>query len=147
MSHIRKLFERDNTFALISIHPEHVERILSGEKVLEFRRVWAKKPVDGIVIYCTSPVKRIVAVAKIKETHFVSVKELRRLNKTIGGGVNNSVLDSYFSGLTHGYALQLDSVRTPKVPIELHSFAFGLRPPQSFMYCAPDFLKNLSLQW
>jgi predicted transcriptional regulator len=142
-----KLLRDNSNYALISIHPEHVERILSGEKVLEFRRVWAKKPVDGIVIYCTSPISKIVAAARIKKTHFVSVKELCSLNKSLGGGLSKSNLNSYFDGLTHGYALQLDSVSIPKAPIKLSALAEVVKPPQSFMYCETDFMKCLSMQW
>lgn len=143
----KKLLKDTRNYALISIHPEHVERILSGEKVLEFRRVWAKKPVDGIVIYCTSPISKIVAVAKIKKTHFASIKELCSLNRTLGGGLSKSHLNSYFDGLTHGYALQLDSISTPKTPITLNACAQGVRPPQSFMYCESDFLQSLAMEW
>jgi predicted transcriptional regulator len=40
-----------NKTALISIHPEYVSKILSGEKRLEFRRVWATRPLNMLLIY------------------------------------------------------------------------------------------------
>ena len=52
---------------LISINPEHVAKILSGEKKFEYRTKAAKQDVDSLIIYETTPVKRIVAEAKILE--------------------------------------------------------------------------------
>ena len=46
--------------ALISIRPEHVERILSGEKKYEFRKKIFKQPVSRIYIYASSPQKKII---------------------------------------------------------------------------------------
>ena len=52
---------------LISINPEHVAKILSGEKKFEYRTKAAKRDVDSLIIYETTPVKRVVAEAKIIE--------------------------------------------------------------------------------
>ena len=46
---------------LISINPEHVAKILSGEKKFEYRTKDAKRDVDSLIIYETTPVKRVVA--------------------------------------------------------------------------------------
>lgn len=52
--------------ALVSIRPEYVERILSGEKTYEYRRRIFKRPqVDTLVIYATMPVGKVVAEAGI----------------------------------------------------------------------------------
>lgn len=53
---------------MLSIKPEYVERILSGEKRYEFRRrVFKRTDVDTIVIYETAPVSKVVAEAHIDE--------------------------------------------------------------------------------
>lgn len=46
---------------LLSMKPEYVEKVLSGEKKYEFRkRIW-KKDVDWFFIIATSPIKMMVA--------------------------------------------------------------------------------------
>lgn len=50
---------------LLSIKPEYVKKILSGKKKYEFRKFHCHDDVDTIVIYCTSPVKKVVAEAKL----------------------------------------------------------------------------------
>ena len=52
---------------LISINPEYVEKIFDGSKKYEYRKVKCKKTVDKMVIYCTSPVMKVVGEAVIEE--------------------------------------------------------------------------------
>lgn len=51
---------------LLSINPNHVENIFNGTKKYEFRKVECKKPVDKIIIYSTSPIKKVVGEALVK---------------------------------------------------------------------------------
>ena len=50
---------------LLSIKPKYVEEILLGNKKYEYRTRIAKREVDKILIYCTNPVKRIVAEVEV----------------------------------------------------------------------------------
>ena len=51
---------------LLSIRPVHVESILSGAKRFEFRRrMFARRDVRSVLIYCTMPVGRLVAEFEI----------------------------------------------------------------------------------
>ena len=50
---------------LISIHPEHVDNIMSGEKVFEYRKILPRRDISFLVLYCTAPVKKIIAVAEV----------------------------------------------------------------------------------
>lgn len=65
ITHTKRLFPTPPNVALISIRPGFVEKILAGEKRLEFRRNWAVNPVDTLVIYSTAPIKRIVATVDV----------------------------------------------------------------------------------
>lgn len=49
---------------ILSIHPSHIEKILSGEKRYEYRK---RIPTDirHIVVYATAPIKMIVALIEI----------------------------------------------------------------------------------
>jgi len=131
--------------ALISIQPRYVEKILSGSKVLEFRRMWAAYPVDRLVIYSSSPIQRIVAVARIEDLHRSSPTALWELAKAKGGGVTRRELYEYFNGKKSGYALELsveiknDRGVDPKILFE------NFRPPQSFHYLAQEELAKIVL--
>lgn len=52
---------------LLSIRPEYVEKILAGMKKFEYRRHLAKSDVQKMLIYCTSPIMRVVAEAEVCE--------------------------------------------------------------------------------
>ena len=53
---------------LLSINPEYVEKIFSGEKKYEFRRnIFKRKNIKSIIIYSTSPVKKVVGEFYIEE--------------------------------------------------------------------------------
>jgi predicted transcriptional regulator len=121
--------------ALISIHPEHVAKILSGEKRLEFRRVWATRPLDRLLIYSTTPTKRLVAVANIKQTIMASPNALWSAARKIGGGVTRQQLFNYLDGKQTAFALELSKVNVlgdgfhPSIV-----FGRGFHAPQSFRY-------------
>ena len=50
---------------LLSIKPEFVERIMDGSKIYEFRKRKCSKDINGIIIYSTAPVKKVVAEAEV----------------------------------------------------------------------------------
>lgn len=122
---------------LLSLHPRHAEKIVSGEKRLEFRRVWAKSPVSTVVIYATAPVQRIVAVADVSEVHQGSPSRLWRLAKHIGGGLPRREIYAYFKGRKTGYAVELAHVRQCDPALDPSQFIDNFRPPQSFQYLCP----------
>src|SRR5690554_390724 len=119
---------------LLSLHPRHAEKILSGEKRLEFRRIWAKRPVSTVAIYATFPVQRIVAIADVSRVHEGSPTRLWELAKVIGGGLPRRELYAYFEGRKTGYAVELENVRKCTPPLDPSRLIQSFRPPQSFQY-------------
>ena len=120
---------------LISIHPDYVNKILSGEKLLEFRRSWTAIPAKLLVIYATSPMQRIVALAVIKQVHVGSKTKLWKLSQKIGGGISRRKLFSYLANKKNPVAIELAGVQ--KIPCVLDPkklFGKDFRPPQSFCY-------------
>lgn len=121
--------------ALISIHPKHVAKILSGEKRLEFRRTWATKPVHRLLIYSTMPEKQLVAVAEIRQTITGTPTALWASAQQAGGGVTRRQLYDYLNGKQTAIALELSSVMPFGVGISpTVIFGRGFRAPQSFRY-------------
>ena len=85
--------------ALISIHPEFTAKILSGDKRLEFRRKWATRKIDFLVIYATYPIQEIVAIASVKEVFRDNKNNLWKLSKDKKGGITRQKLFDYMKGI------------------------------------------------
>ena len=114
----------------MSIWPEYAEQILAGVKTVEFR----KKPIkaDKVLIYATSPVKKVVGKFTIVEQVVSSPEELWRQYGQYGG-IDEKDFFTYYSATDSGAALLIgDVVRFPQ---SLNLASCGLlRPPQSFQY-------------
>lgn len=117
---------------LISINPEHVKNILSGEKKYEYRKIAAKKDVSTIIIYETVPTKKIVAEAEILDVIELPPEELWQQTKE-ASGITKDFFDKYFEDREVAYAYKLGRVEVYEEKRELKDY--GLRmAPQSFVY-------------
>ena len=69
---------------LLSIKPEYVKSITNGTKKYEYRKICAKKDVHSIIIYATTPIKRVVAEVEITDVLICPPSELwKKTNKSI----------------------------------------------------------------
>lgn len=131
--------------ALISIHPQYAEKILSGEKCLEFRRTWAAQPVDVLAIYATSPVQRIVGLAWIEGVHHGSKTKLWELGKLHGGGISRRKLFAYLDGRKEAVALVIGQRQRLSEALDPRRlFDSNFKPPQSFRYLRPEEIQQLN---
>lgn len=135
---------QESEVLVISLHPEHANKILAGQKKLEFRRVWAKKSVKAVVIYSTVPVKKIVAIAYVKQVHSGSRNRLWLLAKSLGGGLSRRALYAYFEGKKKGYAIEFEYIKKFKSGINPETIFENFRAPQSFAYL--DQMKFIELE-
>ena len=68
---------------LLSIKPEFVEKIFSGEKRFEYRKsIFKQQNIDTIVIYSTMPVGMIVVKIKKKKKNAKTPKIISQKTKT-----------------------------------------------------------------
>ena len=88
---------------LISIHPQHVEKILSGEKIYEYRKL-VPSNIQYMVVYATAPVKMIVALIEIESIIETSPKELWKITKE-KSGISKKFYMSYFANCNVAYAI------------------------------------------
>ena len=117
---------------IISINPEHVQNILNGSKKFEYRTKAAKNDVEKIIIYETTPIKRIVAEAEIVEVLMMKPEELWEETKN-QSGITKKFFDTYFEGRKVAYAYKIGKVKQYEEPKTLQEF--GLKyAPQSFAY-------------
>ncbi len=129
---------------LISIKPEYVDLIFSGDKTVELRRVLPKNLPDNteIIIYATSPTKCIVGKARIKN---IEEQPLDKLWKKFGHrtGITLEYFKEYFKGKDRGYGLILDRIEKFSSPYPLGSLrdTLNFSPPQSYMYTPPGLME------
>ncbi len=117
---------------LISINPEHVQNIINGIKKYEYRKIAAKQDISSIIIYETTPVKRIVAEAEIIDVLMCSPEELWKLTK-VESGISKEFFDEYFEGREIAYAYKLGKVKVYDEPKTLMDYGIKAAP-QSFVY-------------
>src|ERR1700761_2732633 len=103
---------------LLSIKPEHVANILAGRKTYEFRRkLFARKDVKTVVIYCTMPVGKIVGEFDIKEILADSPDFIWKLTCK-SSGISKKYFDAYFEGRDYAFAISIGEVRALKKAID-----------------------------
>lgn len=119
---------------LLSIRPPHVANILAGTKKFEFRRkVFARKDIKNVLIYCTKPVASFVGEFEIDDILCERPDRLWRMTKD-GSGISKQFFDNYFDGRNHGFALRIGKVKAFRRCIAPHEVIENFSPPQSFMY-------------
>ena len=117
---------------VIAIRPEFVKKIANGLKKYEFRTKIAKYDVEKIIIYETSPTKKIVGEATVLQTLQMTPKELWKITKN-ESGITKKFYDGYFKNRTIAYAYKLGEIKIYDKPFDLSDF--GLKnAPQSFVY-------------
>ena len=116
---------------ILSIHPCHIEKIFSGEKIYEFRKI-IPSDIQNIVVYATSPIKQIVAILEVDKV-LTDTPESIWKQTSKHSGVTKDFYMSYFRGKEKANAIKIKSFFKLKEPKPL-SF-FGIESaPQSFVY-------------
>lgn len=118
---------------ILSIKPEHANKIFEGTKRYEFRRAIFKNPyVKKVLVYSSSPVKKIIGEFEID---CIIIHELDKLwNKTRKySGITEEYFLQYFNGRDLGFAIKIKNAKLYKVPKCIRE-DYNMFPPQSFMY-------------
>ena len=118
--------------AVMSIKPIYAEKILSGQKRFEYRKIPCKQKIDRILIYSTSPIMKVVGEVQVIEV--LSDTPSRIWEKTkMNSGVSKEFFDQYFNGRHTAIAYALGRVAEYELPKELAEFGIT-NAPQSFVY-------------
>ncbi|MEG1506702.1 MAG: ASCH domain-containing protein [Bacilli bacterium] len=114
------------------MNPEHVKNIINGTKKYEYRKLAAKQHISSIIIYETTPLKRIVAEVEVIDILMLSPTELWKETSTLSG-VSKEFFNEYFKNRKVAFAYKLGKVKVYKKPKLLTDY--GLKAvPQSFVY-------------
>lgn len=117
---------------LLSINPEHVDKILDGTKRYEFRKVRCKGDISKIIIYCTSPVMKVVGEAIVDGVLESSPDEIWKIASG-SAGISKDLFDRYYEGRSRAIAFRIKSIERYDEPKELSEYGLSYAP-QSFAY-------------
>lgn len=135
MTSSKTSFAFEGDVALISVHPVHVEKIMSGEKNLEFRRIWPTREIETLVVYATHPEQRLAAIVQVAGVVRASKTALWQVASAEGGGITRQALFDYLQGRDLGVAIRLgERVDLGSGVLPKNLFDASFRPPQSFRY-------------
>lgn len=119
---------------LLSIKPEFAEKILSGDKKFEFRKLlFAKSSASCVVIYATKPIGKLVGEFDIDTIHIDAPEKIWKKTKAFAG-IAKDRYDQYFDGRDKAVAIGIGAVRKYEIPRDLASIGEHVVPPQSFRY-------------
>jgi predicted transcriptional regulator len=125
---------------LMSLRPQFADLMIKGRKTIEFRRRFSKQYEGAtIVFYITSPVKQFMFTAVVARVDHQKKEDLWNVYEE-DGGISRDLFDRYFSGISHGYAIQLSNVAMIPNQLDLENARTiypELRPPQSFQTLEP----------
>ncbi len=136
------------TAILLSIAPTYAERILSGAKSVELRRIRPRiSKGDLMLVYVSAPKKELRAVAIVEG---VLAKEPGQLWTAIKQrtGMTTTEFSEYFAGASIGYAIMFHSVHELESPVSLSNLRFlwpGFHPPRSHRYFSQKDVEKLCL--
>ena len=117
---------------LLSIKPEYVKKIFSGEKKYEYRKHLSQKSTDKIIVYSTDPVQKIVGEIVVIGTLKMCPTRLWEQTKK-DAGISREKFRKYFKGRKLAFAYQLGKTTKYETPRDLSDY--GIRQaPQSFVY-------------
>lgn len=117
---------------LLSINPSHVENIMNGIKIYEFRKKACKRHVDKIIIYSTTPVMKVVGEADVEDVLVDKPSEIWKITKK-KSGIDKIFFDYYFEDRDQAVAYKLTNITKYSKPKELEEFGIK-NAPQSFQY-------------
>lgn len=117
---------------LISIKPEYVEKILSGIKKYEYRKVKCQKGIKSMIIYETSPIKKVVAEVEILDILEGAPEGLWEFTKD-SSGTSKEFFEKYFENRDIAYAFKLGKIDIFECPKDLKDYGIDYAP-QSFIY-------------
>lgn len=118
---------------LLPIKPLYANRILSGEKRVEYRKkVPSRTDISDVLIYASYPICRIIGEFKIAGILTDTPDKLWGRTSHIGG-INQADYFAYFANHPIAHAYQIENAQTFVSPRTL--WDYGLKhAPQNFVY-------------
>ena len=131
------------TVVLLPIHPEYVDLIRDNTKRVEFRRTNFRRKIKYVIVYATSPEKKIVGYCEVSEVTRQSPEELWSAHGQ-NAGITRERLFSYLDGLTLATAIVIRKFHELGETLTLSAIGVS-RAPQGFQYLDESVMDSLRL--
>ncbi len=119
--------------ALLSIRPEYAQQIIGGTKKVEFRKKGFSDTVKKVLVYSSSPQKRIVGYFKVTNIIVDTPFKVWNQYETVGG-ITKEKYDDYYKNCEQAYAIEIKKFFSFSYPLNPQEFDKSFRPPQSYCY-------------
>lgn len=117
---------------ILSIKPKYTEKILNWEKLYELRKVFAKKQINKVIIYESSPISKIVGEFEIEKVLYESLERLWDITKDFSC-VDKGFFEKYFKWKEYWYAIKIKNPKRYKKS-KLITDYWMKRPPQNYAF-------------
>ena len=117
---------------LMSIKPEYVDKIFSGEKKYEYRKRLCKEKIDTIIVYSSSPIQKVVGELKIKQVLY-NKKSIIWDKTNRYGGITKTKYDKYYENCSYAVAYEIEKSILYDKQKDLKDFNVK-KAPQSYVY-------------
>lgn len=117
---------------ILSIHPNHIDKILSGEKRYEYRKR-IPQDINYLIVYATAPTKKVVALIEVDMVIKDTPQNIWDLTQN-ESGVSYEFFMNYFNDLSIGYAIKFRKIYKLTNPIEITFIDAVKGAPQSYQY-------------
>lgn len=118
---------------LMAIKPQYVKQIVSGEKTVEYRKTRIQRnDVDCIVIYASSPVKKVIGEVELLDILEDTVDHIWDKTSQQGGCSKEAFYD-YYKDKNKAVAYVLGQVTIYDEPKTLSDYHINYYP-QSYVY-------------
>lgn len=119
---------------LLSIKPQFVEKIISGEKIYEFRKTeFKRKDINTIIVYSSGHVKKVVGEMRFKKVLCDTPTNIWKTTH-IHSGLSFDSFMTYFEGRKKAYAIVIEKFIPYEEALSLDECFPGVKAPQSFRY-------------
>ena len=117
---------------LMSIKPEYVDKIFSGEKKYEYRKRMCKEKIDTIIVYSSSLIQKVVGELKIKQVLY-DKKSIIWDKTNRYGGITKTKYDKYYENCDYAVAYEIEKAVLYNKPKDLKDYNVRTAP-QSYVY-------------
>lgn len=134
--------QEKSAIAFLPIKPRFAEKIISGEKKFEYRRLNIAIPVSFIIIYSSSPTKRIIGFADVSKISRLTPRSAWKMTSH-AAGIDKAEFDKYFEDRADAFVIQFNKIYKLTLPLKPNDIRRGFRIPQSFRYVDNDFFLSI----
>lgn len=123
-------------YLFIAVKPEYANKLISGQKDIELRKVRPHvQQGDYVIIYASAPVKAVIGLGKIKNIIECSPNEMW-VKHSIRLGITQQDFNTYYIGHKKSIGIEFEMIK-PIAPIgleELKKVDSNFHPPQIYRY-------------